>query len=99
MRLRGAALAVVLTASVFTALLATAAASAGAAANPAITIRAYDREDKLVAVTASLQSPVISPTGIDETLTSAHPTRVPPGVYNIAAWIQEPKASAETHTR
>jgi len=95
MRLRGAALAVVLTGSVLTGVAA-ASAPAGAAANPAITIRAIDREGKLVAVTASLQSPVISPTGIDETLTSAHPTRVPPGVYNIAAWIQEPNGNAET---
>lgn len=95
MKIRGAALAAVLTGSVLTGV-AGATASAGAASNPSITIRAIDREGKVIPVTASLQSPVISPTGIDETLTSAHPTKVPPGTYNIAAWIQEPAASAET---
>jgi hypothetical protein len=60
------------------------------AANPAITIRAIDREGKAVPVTASLQSPVRPPAGIDETLTSAHPTRVPRGAYNIAAWVYDP---------
>jgi hypothetical protein len=102
MRLRGAALAAVLTGSVLAGgagtlgALGLAAAPAGAAGNPAITIRAIDREGKVVAVTASLQSPVISPTGIDETLTSAHSTQVPPGTYNIAAWVYEPDGSAQT---
>jgi len=96
MRLRRAALAAtVLAGSVLTgATMATA--PAGAAQNPTVTIRAIDREGKVVAVTASLQSPVISPTGIDETLNSAHATRVPRGTYNLAAWIQEPNGSAET---
>jgi hypothetical protein len=95
MRLRAAALAAIVTGSVLTGLAA-GGAPAGAAANPAITIRAIDRAGKVVPVTASLQSPVISPTGIDETLTSAHPTRVPRGTYNIAAWVQEPHGGAQT---
>jgi len=96
MRLRCAALAAVLTGSVLTGLMTMASAPARAAQNPSITIRAIDREGKVVAVTASLQSPVVSPTGIDDTLTSAHSTRVPRGTYNIAAWVQEPNGSAET---
>jgi hypothetical protein len=95
MRLRRAALAAVLAGSVL-AGVTTASAPAGAAQNPTVTIRAIDRGGKVVPVTASLQSPVISPTGIDETLTSAHATRVPRGTYNIAAWIQEPNGSAQT---
>jgi hypothetical protein len=95
MRVRMAALAAVLAGSVLTGVVA-ASPPAGAASNPEITIRAIDREGKVIAVTASLQSPVISPTGIDETLTSAHPTRVPRGTYNIAAWIQEPDNRAQT---
>jgi hypothetical protein len=95
MRFRGAALAAILAGAVFTGVTM-ASAPAGAATNPSITIRAIDREGKVVAVTASLQSPVISPTGIDETLTSAHSARVPRGTYNIAAWVQEPNGSAQT---
>jgi len=96
MRLRAAVLAAITTGSVLTGAVAAGDTAAGAAANPAITIRAIDRAGKVVPVTASLQSPVISPTGIDETLTSAHPTRVPRGTYNIAAWIVEPNGSAQT---
>jgi hypothetical protein len=95
MKLRVAVLSTVLLSSVLTGV-AVASAPAGAASNPLITIRAIDREGKAVAVTASLQSPVISPTGIDETLTSAHSTRVPRGTYNIAAWVNEPDGSAQT---
>lgn len=95
MRLRGVVLAAVLTGSVLTGAAASAP-PAGAAGNPVITIKAIDRAGKAVAVTASLQSPVISPTSIDETLTSAHTTRVPPGTYNIAAWVNEPGDTAQT---
>jgi hypothetical protein len=70
-----------------------AAAAAAAASEPSITIRAIDREGKTVAVTASLQSPVVSPSAINETLTSAHATRVPDGTYNIAAWVPEPSGA------
>ena len=87
--LKIAALMTTLTGSFVTAV-DTGPALAGAAANPAITIRAIDREGTVVPVTASLQSPVISPTSIDDTLTSAHPTRVPRGTYNIAAWVFDP---------
>lgn len=93
MMLRGAALAAVLTGSVLTGVAA-ASAPAGAAANPAITIRAIDREGKVVAVTASLQS--LSAGRVDDTLSSARPTRVPRGTYNIAAWVWEPNGSAAT---
>ncbi len=72
-----------------------AAGSAGASGNPLVTIRAIDRAGKPVAVTASLQSLVITG-GVDDTLTSAHPTRVPPGTYNIAAWVWEPGKTAAT---
>jgi hypothetical protein len=95
MRLRRAAVAAILTGSVLTGVTM-ASAPAGAAQNPSITIRAIDREGKVVAVTASLQSPVVSATSIDDTLTSAHATQVARGTYNIAAWIQEPNGSAQT---
>ena len=95
MRLRAAVLVAAVTGSVLTGVAA-GGAPAGAAANPAITIRAIDRAGEAVPVTASLHSPVTSPTSIDATLTSAHPTRVPRGTYNIAAWVFEPDGSAQT---
>jgi hypothetical protein len=70
-------------------------APAGAATNPAITIRAIDREGKAVAVTATLHS-LPSASYVDYQLTSAHPTRVPRASYNIAAWVQEPDGTAQT---
>jgi hypothetical protein len=72
---------------------ASAASAASAASEPSITIKAIDREGKAVAVTASLESPVISPSAINETLTSAHATAVPKGTYNIAAWVPEPSGA------
>lgn len=107
MRLRGAALAAVMLGSVLTGAAGAPASasapasdsasdsdSAGAAQNPAITIKAIDRKGNAVPVTASLQSPTA--TGVDDTLTSAQLTRVPPGTYNIAAWVYEPDLTAMT---
>jgi hypothetical protein len=90
------ALAIVLAGSALAGVSVTQAGAADAATNPAVTIRAVDREGKTVAVSASLQSVVFGPAGIDDTLTSAHPTRVPRGSYNIAAWVYEPDGSAQT---
>lgn len=93
MRLRVAAVAAVLLGPVLTGVV-TMSAPAGAVTNPAITIRAIDREGKQVAVTASLQS--LSPGVVDDTLSSSRPTRVPRGAYNIAAWVWEPGGNATT---
>lgn len=79
-------LATVLCGSLLTGAVA-ASAPAGAASNPAITIRAIDREGALVPVTASLQSLDGS---VDITLTSGAPAQVPEGTYNLAAWVKEP---------
>jgi len=73
-----------------------ASAPAGAATNPAITIRAIDREGKQVPVTATLHSLPGAPAPVDDTLTSAHSTHVPRESYNIAAWVQEPDGAAQT---
>lgn len=93
MRRRVAAVAAALLGSVLTGM-ATMSAPAGAVTNPAVTIRAIDREGKQVAVSASLQS--LSPGVVDDTLSSSRPTRVPPGAYNIAAWVWEPGGNATT---
>ncbi len=85
MRLRAAAIAMVVLGSVLTGAVA-ASAPAGAASGPAITIRAIDREDRQVAVTASLQSLDGS---VDVTLTSGSATQVPKNTYNIAARVLE----------
>lgn len=89
MRLRGAALAAVLTGSVLTGT-ATAVSPAAAAANPAITIKAIDQAGVRVPVTASLES---LDGKVNVTLTSSSPTRVPKDTYNIAAWVREPHGS------
>jgi hypothetical protein len=47
-----------------------------------------------VAVTASLES--AASYGIQDTLTSAHATKVQAGVYNVAAWVWEPNKKAAT---
>jgi hypothetical protein len=92
MRLRIAVLAAVMLGSVLTGV----AGAAGAAANPLVTIRALDRAGNQVAVTASLQAQTSNGNLIDDTLTSAHASRVPPGTYNIAAWVWEPGDTAAT---
>jgi hypothetical protein len=95
-RLRITVLVMVLTGSTLTGAV-TAPTPAGAATNPTITIRAIDREGKQVPVTASLQTPPHPGPGfVDVTLTSAHSTRVPRGLYNIAAWVVEPGFTAQT---
>jgi hypothetical protein len=94
--MRITALVMALAGGVLTGAVTVSSAPAGAVSNPAITIKAKDREGKLVPVTASLQSPNLGPGFVDEMLTSAHPTRVPPGIYNIAAWVQEPNLKGQT---
>lgn len=97
MRLRTTALALAL-AGIVLAVTGPAAGSGvpGAPGEPSITIRAIGRSGEPVPVTASLQSPRACAACVDETLTSAHPTRVAKGSYNIAAWIQEPDGTART---
>jgi hypothetical protein len=90
-----AATTLALAASALTGVVA-ASAPAGAATNPAITIRAIDREGKPVPVAATLHSLPGAPASVDDTLTSAHSTRVPRESYNIAAWVQEPDGTAQT---
>ena len=86
-------------------LLGTAAAGVGATALPAgaavratgepsVTVRAIDREGKAVAVTVSLESAASG--DVQDTLTSAHATSVPDGVYNVAAWVWEPNKKTAT---
>lgn len=65
-----------------------------AASEPSVTIKAIDRVGKAVAVIASLESAASST--VQDTLTSAHPTKVPAGTYNIAAWVWEPNKKAAT---
>jgi hypothetical protein len=73
-----------------------AGASTGTSSKPALTIRAIDREGKVIPVTASLDSLNWVPGGGDYSLTSAHATRVPKGTYNIAAWVIEPGGGVQT---
>jgi hypothetical protein len=89
-RLRIAGLVLVLAGSVLAGAVTASSSSAGAVPNPTITIKAKDREGKFVPVKASLQTANIGPGFVDITLSSTHPTRVPPGLYNIAAWVREP---------
>lgn len=65
-----------------------------AASEPLVMIKAIDREGKAVAVNASLESAASST--VADTLTSAHATKVPAGVYNVAAWVWEPSKKAAT---
>ncbi len=71
-----------------------AGAATSAASEPSVTVRAIDREGKAAAVTASLES--AASYGIQDTLTSAHATKVPTGTYNVAAWVWEPNKKAAT---
>lgn len=68
--------------------------AAAASSEPALTIKALDREGNTVKVTASVQS-AASP-DVDDLLTSGHATAVPPGTYNVAAWVWEPGGKAAT---
>jgi hypothetical protein len=61
---------------------------------PSVTVRAIDREGKAVAVTASFEP--AGSAAAQETLTSAHATKVPGGLYNVAAWVWEPGRKAAT---
>jgi hypothetical protein len=70
-----------------------AAVTDPSAANPAITVRAIDRAGKQVAVQATL---VNLASGASYSLSSAHPTRVPRGSYDIGAFVVEPKTFDQT---
>jgi hypothetical protein len=64
-----------------------AVASASSSQNPSISIRAIDREGKQVPVTATLQSTRTN--SFEYELTSAHPTTVPSGTYDVVTWVQD----------
>ena len=97
MRRRIAAVTAVLVGSVAVAVAGVSAGALPARAatgQASITVRAIDREGNTVAVIASLQS--VASDNVMDTLTSAHTTAVPDGVYNIAAWVWEPGRKAAT---
>ena len=106
MRLRVAVMAAVLVGSVTGAGAVTLPAGAavngsavnGSAVNASseasVTIKGIDREGNPVPVSVSLQSAASD--AISETLTNAHVTKVPAGVYNLAAWVWEPNKKAAT---
>src|SRR5215472_6541069 len=68
--------------------------AASATTEPSVTIKAIDREGNGVPVIASLES--ADSFAVQDTLTSAHATKVPAGTYNIAAWVWEPNKKAAT---
>jgi len=68
--------------------------AASATTEPSVTIKAIDREGNGVPVIASLES--ADSFAVQDTLTSAHATKVPAGSYNIAAWVWEPNKKAAT---
>jgi hypothetical protein len=96
MRFRVAAMGAVLVAGSLTGAGLAAMGPAAATVVPSVTIKAIDREGKAVQVTASLDSAGSSTGGVHDTLTSGHATAVPPGTYNVAAWVQEPSGDAQT---
>jgi hypothetical protein len=70
---------------------AATAATASSSQNPSIAIRAIDREGKPVPVTATLQS--ARKNSPQYTLTSAHPTQVPKGTYDLVTWVKDANAT------